>query len=174
MNYNSATTYLLPLLFNDISILGSRFKFVGIYTTDINRPQLSNHIFLLFESIGNVNTYEELSEKMRKNPLFHSHYTIKTNGVFYDVYSFALGAGAASKEIEHVLNNNAVAISYKNKKNILKYWDKNIQSLEHRYLFDDSYNSENLIQFDKYTISEADPVDDIHFDVELAAIQNSY
>ena len=48
-NRTLTTRYILPFLFDSNKLFNDKHKFVNAYVSDINRPYLDSHIFVLFE-----------------------------------------------------------------------------------------------------------------------------
>ena len=86
---NDTTKYILPLLFNnndDIIVNETKYGFVNAYLSDINRPQLYNHIFLMYKS--NAVALNTLCAVLSKNPNYYSNYSVKINDEYFTVFAF--------------------------------------------------------------------------------------
>lgn len=110
---------IIPLL--DDSITKEDVKeengFIGIYNTDMNRPQLTNHIFLLYD----YNTDSEgvkRYHKLKKSPYLYDWDVVMIKHKPYLLYSFAI----LNKSVKNIMKNNFF-ITRNDKFRIYKFWD---------------------------------------------------
>jgi len=91
--------------------------FSGIYTLDINRPYLTNHIFLLYKFVATKDS-KKTKEKLESFDNFYNKRKISIDGVLYWLYSFTINE--ASK---HIMNNTGKLLLKKDKIQICKFWN---------------------------------------------------
>ena len=103
--------------------------FVNMYTSDLNHPLLSNHIFLVFHNIKNY-----LEERLKKHILYYCNYDITMYGIRYSVFVFN-----RAYSIHRIVNKIDLGLydrlSYEDKLKILTFWNLPVDSKVHSYLF---------------------------------------
>lgn len=160
---NDTTKYILPLLFNNndnIIVNETKYGFVNAYLSDINRPQLYNHIFLMYKS--NAVALSTLCAVLSKNPYYYSNYSVKINNEHFTVFVF-FKPKRYLKDIESIINGNRFSLVFYAKVIIQKFWNFNADSIEFSTLFqsldnrDFTYLINNRKTVIKDTIQEEDP-----------------
>ena len=160
---NDTTKYILPLLFNnndDIIVNETKYGFVNAYLSDINRPQLYNHIFLMYKS--NAIALNTLCAVLSKNPNYYSNYSVKINDEYFTVFAF-FKPNKYLKDIESTVNGNRFSLPFYTKVIIQKFWNFDADSIEFSTLFqslndrDFTYLINNRKTVIKDTIQEEDP-----------------
>lgn len=164
------TKFIVPLLFKNYSrfLSYSNFGFVNAYLTDKNRPYLDKHLFMVYETTSSVTKFKELDDAMRSHPNFYSHYSVKVNGKFYEVYSFLRDVGPYKEEIAELINENYHLIRYDTKIKILDFWPFGIKSPEHKYLFNLDDVITPKLELLKEIIPEEDELGDLLHKVSVA------
>lgn len=102
-----------------------------MYTCDINKPSLSNHIFLVFHNM-NIDFLREL----RKHYLYTCDYDFVIDYVRYTaiVFEKAYSIFSIINKIEKGLYYNLL---YEDKLKIINFWNVTCNSNIHKYLFDE-------------------------------------
>ena len=116
-----STTYkfIIPLLNENITLkdISNQAGFVDIYSEDINRPYLDNHIFLMYDMSTTKEAFEtNIKLKSMKN--LYNVYNIKINNNSYTLYAFTI----TSKSIKNI-KRNAFSFSDKEKMRIFAFWN---------------------------------------------------
>ena len=160
---NDTAKYILPLLFNendDIIVNETKYGFVNAFLSDINRPQLYNHIFLMYKS--NAVALNTLCRVLSKNPHYYSNYSVKINNEHFTVFVF-FKPKRYLKDIESIINGNRFSLVFYAKVIIQKFWNFDADSIEFSTLFqsldnrDFTYLINNRKTVIKDTIQEEDP-----------------
>lgn len=97
--------------------------FIGIYNTNINNPQLTNHIFLLFEYKLNAESISR-DERFLKSPMLYKSEFVNINKKNCIVYTFCI----LNPDIYNIMDNS-MTLSSKTLLDIYEYWgfeDKDI------------------------------------------------
>ena len=135
--YTKHSIFSLPLIFyNTFTKIDLKLSdFVNMYTCDLNKPMLNNHIFLVFHNIQ-----KNLLDKLRKHHLYtcNYHFTIEKTDYTAIVFERAYTIYSIVHRIEHGLYYNLL---YEDKLKILNFWEANCNSNIHKYLF-----NENIIK----------------------------
>lgn len=105
-------------------------EFVNMYVNDINSPNLSNHIFLVFHGIK-----QSLIDTLSKHSLFETTYSITKNKVKFIVFAFKRSFYVQSI-VRDIDNGLYEFLGYNAKIKILNFWEAGINSKIHKYLFD--------------------------------------
>ena len=107
---------ILPLVDNDISLddISEKTGFIAMYTEDINRPYLDDHIFLLYNWSDKKST--EVFYKFRELPSFYGYKIIYLKGVPYVVYTFT------SNSLINRLKKGTAILRDINKLRVLQFW----------------------------------------------------
>lgn len=104
-------------------------EFINMYINDMNNPLLSNHIFLVFH---NIKKY--LIDRLKNHHLYYNNYRITLYGTQYIVFTFN-----KAYSIHTIVNKINLGLyerlSYNAKMKILTFWNTNIESKVHSYLF---------------------------------------
>ena len=149
---------ILPLINAnlDLSDISAEAGFAGIYTMDINRPSLTNHVFLLYKKVATKQSWKT-REKLSNLPNLYSKRSISINGVLYTLYSFTINA-----PIKAIKDNGHILLDKNYKIQISKFWDF-MDSNINEYMFGTAYTGE---MFKDTVVPEEDysPKDFITYD----------
>lgn len=118
----------IPLLDSNITKddLSKEAGFVDAYNENINRPYLTNHIFLLYEYYSNTEKSIKRDEKLKNSPYLYDEQVISINKKPYLLYTFSV----LNKTINNILSD-IPTIPNKEKLQIAKCWmfsDEDINS----------------------------------------------
>ena len=152
-----ATTFIMPLLFdkNDwfISVYDNS-GFINAYLEDINRPQLCNHIFLVYESCAL--TGERINAILTENVYYYGKYYITIDDIHYTVYAFIRPMNY-DKIIKAVIDGERYNLDDNTKVKITSYWTLKPND----YAFKKLFNPPVVLTSDKIkdeVITEEDPI----------------
>lgn len=109
---------IVPLLDKTITKedLSSK-QFAGIYNTNMNMPQLTNHIFLLFEyKLGSESVSRD--SRFLKSPNLYKSEFVTINKKNYVLYTFCI----LNSNIYRIMDNS-MALDAKTLLDIYKYWE---------------------------------------------------
>lgn len=111
----------IPLLNSDIKLsdIQENAGFVGAYFEDINRPYLTDHMFLMYDDTVKGKAVANRFYKLRKLNSCHSTRVVRIDGKSYTVYVFTI-----NKAIKNLRDGNII-LSVSQKDQILKFWDHN-------------------------------------------------
>lgn len=158
------TKFILPLLFpSNLRVLDkTQCKFVNAYLTDINKPYLDDHVFLVYES--NISpAFDELKEELLLHPNYYCHYSYKRDNVFYKVFAFTRDQGK-NTDMNLMIKGFFSKVNYQTKIRLLLDNDCNLRSPEHKLLFgEDSLK----LYFQQDVITEEDPPNDLKFKLQM-------
>lgn len=121
-NRTLTTRYILPFLFDSNKLFNDKYKFVNAYISDINRPHLDSHIFVLFEYDTNI--YSSVNNYMKENKYLYDSKLISINGILYQEYIFVI-PNEYKNVIQTIKDGFYNDISYEYKEKIILFW-KNI------------------------------------------------
>ena len=109
---------ILPLIDNRLTIedISLNTGFAGVYTMDINRPSLTNHVFLLYKKVATTEA-RRTREKLSSSPYLYSKCTISLDGILYNLYCFI-----CTKSISLVKDNGHILLGKAEKTQIGKFW----------------------------------------------------
>ena len=113
------------LTLDDIS---PKTGFSGIYTLDINRPYLTDHIFLLYKFVATKESKKTI-EKLNNFTNLYNRRIISINNTLYHLYTFTVNI-----PIKRIKDNGHMLLGKDEKTQICKFWnliDKDINE----YLF---------------------------------------
>lgn len=102
--------------------------FSGVYTMDINRPYLTNHIFLLYKFVATKES-RKTRKKLDGFTNLYSRRTISVNNTLYHLYAFTINIA-----IKRIKDNGHMLLGKNEKTQVCKFWnliDKDINE----YLF---------------------------------------
>ena len=110
----------------------------NMYTSDMNNPLLSNHIFLVFH-----NTKAYLIERLKKHRLYYCDYTLTIDRINYRVFAFnkaySIHSFNKAYSIHSIVNKIDLGLyerlGYQAKLQILNFWNISVDSKVHEYLF---------------------------------------
>lgn len=107
---------ILPLIDDNMSLedIAEDTGFVGIYTEDINRPYLDDHIFLMYNWNDVMST--KVFYKFKNMSSFYGYRIIYLKGVPYIVYTFT------SNSLINRLKKGVAILRDVNKLRILQFW----------------------------------------------------
>lgn len=129
---NKSLKFLLPL----ISSKGERWKeytgevvrdkisgpFVNAYSGDINKPWLSSHVFLVFDT----NITNQIHEKLISKDSYTVNYQIRANGEFFNIYVFNLhwtsGESGENADVNLIRSGDYSFLSKAAKERIKSFW----------------------------------------------------
>ena len=145
---------IIPLLgwgltLEDISIDKG---FRGVFSYDINRPSLDNHIFLLY---SNTTTGFSIDRDVRLKslPTFYSRRRIKIKGIMFLCYTFIIVSNSIRK-----LKSSSLWLNDYEKMRIFKFWNFTDNEINYYMLHPNDVNS--FEQFEQKVIPEWDYVPD--------------
>lgn len=119
--HNKETTrtakYIMPLLFDDNTIVDSDYGFINAFIGDINKPWLEDKIFLVY----NRDEKFRLDIIFKNNPNFFDKYWIVVEGEVFTVYVFNLPHGLKIP-IDIIKKGKPSKISIDLKAKIIKFW----------------------------------------------------
>ena len=109
---------IIPLIGSNLTIedISPNTGFAGIYTLDINKPFLTNHVFLLYKKVATKEA-KTTKEKLLKLPTLYSKRTISLNGILYNLYCFI-----CTKSINLIKDNAHIILGKTEKTQIGKFW----------------------------------------------------
>lgn len=109
---------ILPLINEKLSLddISEKAGFAGIYTLDINRPGLTNHVFLLYKRTMEPESLKA-REKISKFDNLHSKRMVKINNVLYALYCFTI-----NRSIKLIKNNGMLILPKDDKVKVGKFW----------------------------------------------------
>lgn len=109
---------IIPLISDKLTVddILSNTGFAGVYTMDINRPSLTNHVFLLYKKVATIES-RRTREKLLKIPSLYGKRTISLNGILYNLYSFI-----CTKPINLIKDNGHILLGKAEKTQIGKFW----------------------------------------------------
>ena len=109
---------ILPLIDSKLTIedISPNTGFAGVYTMDINRPSLTNHVFLLYKKVATIEA-RNTKEKLSNSPYLYSKRTISLGGVLYNLYCFI-----CTKPISLIKDNGHILLGKAEKTQIGKFW----------------------------------------------------
>ena len=128
--YTKHSIFSLPQIFYDTFTKYDlkNSEFVNMYTSDMNNPLLSNHIFLVFH---NTKTY--LIERLKKHRLYYCDYTLTIDRINYRVFAFN-----KAYSIHSIVNKIDLGLyerlGYQAKLQILNFWHHSVASKGHEDL----------------------------------------
>ena len=127
--------YGLPVIFKDFNpnLFNPMYGFVGMYTKDINKPFLCNHLFLVYKlDPCNIPRFTNIYSLY---DTFYTTYITIINKEAYQIYAFLIPV-EYREDISKVCNGNRISI-YLNTKNIINdFWKFPKKSYEHWDLFE--------------------------------------
>ena len=129
---------IIPLLDDNIAKedVSENSGLVGIYTEDINKPYLDNHIFLMYDT--DVNTIEAMNRyrKFRQLDTLYNYRYVIINRKHYIIYTFTR---VNNKEINNIIDNGLV-LKHKDALNIYNFW-KDLDEKTSRRIFRINYTN---------------------------------
>lgn len=157
---------MVPLLFMNTEFdkyISDKYGFMNAYSRDINKPQLENHVFLLFKNPKSAVDYMELWNTLPKHPNFYGRSNYKLKGVFYDVYIFTIGCGKFKFDETYLFRGRQTEMSWNTRVKILNYWGYNLTSEECRFLFDQTVTT----KITQDVLPELDPPNELQFKADM-------
>ena len=109
---------MLPLIDKSLSLedISNKTGFTDAYTLDINRPSLTNHIFLMYKRVMTPESMKT-REKLSNIPCLYSKKNIKINNELYVIYCFTI-----NKSIKKIKNDGLLLLDKNDRTNIGKFW----------------------------------------------------
>ena len=158
-NKTYTTRYILPFLFNNKEIFCDEYGFINAYSSDINRPYLDNHVFILFEY--DPSKYDHINKYVRKNKYFYDSKHIFINGVFYIEYIMVIIDNKSL--INNIKEGEFSSISTEDRFKIINFW----KDISYSYLKDLLKDKFDLLEIKTLeergeTVGEEDIIEDTH------------
>ena len=112
------TKLILPLIDESLTLedISPETGFTDVYTLDINRPSLTNHVFLLYKRTL-TSEYFRTKEKLSNLPCLYSKKNVKINNVLYILFCFTINLA-----IKMIKNNGSSLLVKEDKIRIGKFW----------------------------------------------------
>lgn len=109
---------MLPFIDENLKIedISTKTGFIDAYTLDINRPSLTNHIFLLYKRTMTPESVKTRN-KLSKLSCLYSKRNIKIDNILYTLYCFTI-----NKTIKLIKNNGLLLLTKNSKKRISNFW----------------------------------------------------
>lgn len=109
---------ILPLIDSRLTIedISPNTGFAGVYTMDINRPSLTNHVFLLYKKVATIEA-RKTREKLSSSPYLYNKRIISLNGILYNLYCFI-----CTKPMNLIKDNGHILLGKTEKTQIGKFW----------------------------------------------------
>lgn len=128
-NTTFTTTFVLPFILKNKTIITNYYGFINAFVEDINKPWLDNHIFILYKTSSII---PSLEKEFKQNKYYYDTQNIVIDNVFYTKFIFII-----PKEykilIKGLKDNKLTNILPSDKLKILKFWNcldfKNIEKL---------------------------------------------
>lgn len=117
----SATDKLIiPLLDENITLddISPEAGFIGVYSEDINRPYLDNHIFLLYDAVNTTTKAYVRNQKLRSSKYLYGVYNVNIVGNEFILYAFNI----VSRTIKNI-KRNAFVFTDNERLRIFKFWN---------------------------------------------------
>ena len=110
---------IIPLLGESITMddIDTKKGFRGMFSYDINRPYLDNHVFLVYSRVT-TGTSIERDKRLKSLFCFYNRKVIKIKGISFLCYCFV----CYKPSIKAILSNKW-CISDSDKLRIFKFWD---------------------------------------------------
>lgn len=111
---------IIPLIDNGIKLsdLSAQSGFVNIFSEDINRPYLDNHIFLLYSSTVLTNEAFEREARFKTLKSYYNMYEVEIGGMAFVLYAFVI----LNKSIKNIMSGS-VTLSIDDKNRINAFWN---------------------------------------------------
>lgn len=129
-SYSDTASLIVPLIDDGIneSDLSDKAGFVDAYTSDINRPYLDKHCFLMYKDTGTIESLNT-KNKLSKLPTYYNKRYMKIKGEHYTVFTFV----ALNKDIEQ-LKKGCLFKDTKSQVRILNFWSTKSDDLANQVL----------------------------------------
>lgn len=120
---NTQLKLIIPLLDEELSpdLFTPEAGFLNAYDTDINRPFLDNHIFLMYDSDLSYPGNYKRNERIMKMKNLHNRIMIRIKGILVMIYTFCI----TKLQIKQLLNGRNI-LNDDEKYDILEFWNKDI------------------------------------------------
>lgn len=111
---------IIPLLDNTLTFkdVSPEAGFIALYTEDINRPYLDNHVFLLYDLDNTSADAYNANKKLQSSKYLYNSYNVRIAGHAFKMYVFAI----ISKAIKNI-KRNAFTFSDAEKMRIFAFWN---------------------------------------------------
>lgn len=160
---NLSLLCLLPLIAKEKEVYldyidGDLYKnrnsgsFINGYYSDINRPWLNSHVFLMYETVSQ--TPLKIMTLLESNENFINQSSYRIANAFYNVYTFSISI-EHKRDYDLMIKGEYSKISYENKIKILLFWNLTVNSILFKGLFP-QYDKETLDKFNEESIGEKD------------------
>ena len=112
------TKLILPLIDENLTLedISPKTGFVDIYTFDINRPSLTNYVFLMYK-VDPTEEFIRVKNKLTALKTFYSKKHVKINNVLYIIYTFIINTS-----IKYIRKNAPSMLNKDDKVKIGKFW----------------------------------------------------
>lgn len=110
---------IIPLLDEGLSkdLLSPEAGFIEAYNSDINNPNLDNHIFLVYDGDLSIPGNYYRNERMMKMKNLYQRHTVHIKGFLLMIYIFCI----MCPSIRHIIKGNII-LNDKSKLNIFRFW----------------------------------------------------
>lgn len=140
---------IIPLLDDilDIEDLSEDSGFVGAFSSDINRPYLDNHTFLMYDLTKQTKEAYDREWKFRKLSNLHGWKVIYVNQKPYKIYTFCNSTKDAQRCTKGQHLNNTKSLD-----KIISFWKGTDESVSN-YVFQSRFGE---LEIDKSIVPEED------------------
>lgn len=116
---NAAYKLIIPLLDKNLTLedISPEAGFVDIFSEDINKPYLDNHIFLLYDLTNTSAKAYSRNKKLESSEYLYDKYIITISGNEFMVYVFV-----ASRTIKNI-KRNVFVFTNEEKMRIYTFWN---------------------------------------------------
>lgn len=145
---------IVPLLGYGITLadIDQRRGFRGVFSYDINRPSLDNHIFLIYSRMTTGFSIER-DARLKSLPSYYSRREIRIKGITFLCYTFVI----TDRNVRRI-KDNVFSLNDGEKMRIFKFWNFTDDDINYYMLHpDDVFNFE---QFEQKVIPEWDYIPD--------------
>ena len=142
--------FIIPLLHKDITLedLSLNSGFVGAFYYDINRPYLTNHIFLLY--LNTIATQEAYNRyhKFKNLDTLYKTYHVQILGKDMLLYAFCI-----TNQSINLIKRNLLLFSDEDKLRLMSFWRNSDEDIN-KYFVSNDYSLS--FEFDKSVVPEED------------------
>lgn len=144
---NNLIKIIIPLLNDDFTYedFDEKSGFTGAYFSDINRPSLVYHIFIMYDAECKENGFVDRIFKLDKMKNLYSHKIIYVNRKPYHIFTFTI-----SPIIDRI-RMGFTSLNVHQKKKVLDFWWHKDEWVVNNILLDVSY-----VEPDKLVVPEED------------------
>lgn len=112
--------------------------FVNMYNESKDYPWFENHLFILFKC-NTIKQVDQLDQMLERNRNFYNRYSIRIDGVFYDLAIFTVPM-CFRHEFKALKNSGNRCLTPKHKVAIFKLWKYSNKIDIEDYIYDISYS----------------------------------